>query len=101
VAAARWSPSTGWIQIGNNSPFDDSRNFGSGINNRNQVTGQIYSGEVSRVFVWENGTSKEIPPLPGDSISRAINNKMHVAGGSISAAGFFLFLRSGHNRQGN
>ena len=85
-----WSPGTGWIQIGNNSPFDDHRNYGFGINNRNQVTGQIYSGEQVDAFFWENGTFKEIPPLAGagDSGGRAINNKIHVAGTSTSAAAF-------------
>jgi hypothetical protein len=30
----------------------DQRNYGFGINNHNQVTGQVYYGEVVQAFLW-------------------------------------------------
>jgi len=54
----------------------DQRNYGYGINNLNQVTGQIYNGEVVNAFLWE-------PPGPFYA-SRAICRVVFTVSGSRS-----------------
>jgi hypothetical protein len=55
----------------------DARNYGFGVKDHNQVTGQVYFGAVVQAFLW-SPTTPLIPlgHLPGGlhSVGTAINN---------------------------
>jgi probable HAF family extracellular repeat protein len=71
----------------------DQRNFCFGINNSNQLTGQLYAGEVVHGFLWDPIASSytEIPSLPGGlhTAGTSINNLGHITGTSSLANGIF------------
>jgi uncharacterized membrane protein len=70
----------------------DQRNYGFGINNHNQVTGQVYYGEVVQAFLWAPpGPLMNLGHLPGGlhSVGNALNNHAVVVGTASLADGNF------------
>lgn len=59
------------------------------VNDAGQVVGQSWSALGYRAFVWENGTMRALPPLPGDFTSSAfgINARGQVVGLSAGFTG--------------
>ncbi|HEY1769460.1 MAG TPA: hypothetical protein VGG02_04300 [Chthoniobacterales bacterium] len=77
----------------------DQRNFGYGINDSNQITGQLYSGEVLSAFLWDevSGSVTLLPALPGGNatVGNAINNLTHIAGvGNVTGGSSHAFIWS-------
>jgi probable HAF family extracellular repeat protein len=85
-----WTPSGGFSLIGRIINYD----FAFGINNKNQVTGQIYSHPSVRAFLWSPGMTNPIYISQllefGESVGNAINNHTHITGTASSAAGLFV-----------
>ena len=85
-----WSSGTGMLSMG---VFTGNQlNYGFGINNLNQVTGQVYSGEVVNAFLWEPpGPFMPLGHLPGGlhSVGTAINNNTVIVGTASLADGSF------------
>jgi len=74
-----WSTAGGFVLIGNNPDY----NFGFGINDNNDVTGQFYDtdGRVQG-FLWSATSGlRKIGDLSGlNSVGNAINNQRHITG---------------------
>jgi probable HAF family extracellular repeat protein len=61
-----------------------------GVNDANEVTGQIYDGQIVHAFLWSPTTSlRLLPPLPGGlhSVANAINNLNEIVGTASTASG--------------
>jgi probable HAF family extracellular repeat protein len=88
-----WSPSGGIVSLGVFT--GDSRNYGFGVNDHNQVTGQVYFGAVVQAFLW-SPTAPLIPlgHLPGGlhSVGTAINNQGPIAGRASLPDGAFTSM---------
>jgi len=86
-----WSPSSGFVALAENS--GDSRNYGFGINDLSEVTGQRYTGEVVHAYLWAPllGKHQITGSLPGGlhSVGTAINNLRHITGTASTATGRF------------
>jgi probable HAF family extracellular repeat protein len=84
-----WSPSGGFSLIGRIHNYD----FAFGINNKNQVTGQIYAPNV-RAFLWSPGMKNPLYISQllelGQSVGNAINSHTHITGTATNAAGLFV-----------
>jgi probable HAF family extracellular repeat protein len=82
-----WSPSGGFSLIGRALNY----NFAFGINNKSQVTGQIYGQPSVHAFLWAPGMKKPllISQLAGGTLSvgNAINNHTHITGTADVADG--------------
>ena len=82
-----------WTHAAPSMRGSDQRNFGYGVNDFNQVTGQFYTGGVVNGYLWEPsaGTFEFLPILPGGlhTVGNAINNLTHITGtGSVSSGAF-------------
>jgi probable HAF family extracellular repeat protein len=85
-----WSPSAGFSLIGRIHNYD----FTFGINNKSQVTGQIYSSPSVRAFLWSPGMRNPLYIsqllVSGLSVGNAINNHTHITGTASNADGLFV-----------
>jgi hypothetical protein len=85
-----WSPSGGIVRLGVFT--GDARNYGFGVKDHNQVTGQVYFGAVVQAFLW-SPTTPLIPlsHLPGGlhSVGTAINNHGSIVGTASLPDGAF------------
>jgi len=88
ASPAFWSAATGWQAKGRDR--GDQRNYAFGINDSNQLTGQLYVfGDVVHAFLWDETTNTitSLPTLPGGlhTVGNSINNLTHITGtGSAS-----------------
>jgi len=74
-----WSPEGGFVLLGHNPNY----NFGFGINDNSDVTGQFYdSDDRVQGFVWSAASGlRKIGDLSGlNSVGNAINNQRHITG---------------------
>jgi probable HAF family extracellular repeat protein len=97
-----WSPSGGFVLVGTSHGY----NFAFGINDLDEVTGQIYGTPSVHAFIWSptEGGPQQISQLAGGdaSVGNAINNLHHITGtANIADGGYVAFVwnRSGGMRQ--
>jgi probable HAF family extracellular repeat protein len=77
-------------------------NYSFGINNANELTGQVYDNFILYAFLWQpaTGTKSYLPTLPGGTytVGNAINNLTHITGtGNVTDGNYEAFIWSADN----
>ena len=86
---AFYSAAGGWQVFPHN--LGDAVNLGLGINDADQVTGQVYQGNVEYAFRWDTDSGKLhfLASIPGGTLAagNGINSFGHVCGAASRSAG--------------
>lgn len=86
-----WTPSDGFTTLSKDSSAADNGNTAYAINDNNEVTGNLLTGErglVYHAYLWSPGMKypQDLGTVAGAnySVGYGINNLGHIAGGSLS-----------------